>query len=302
MASKRPSRLLVIWIVIACDLAITASKLFGGLMSGSSALLSEAAHTSVDISIGLLLLYGEHRASVPADENHPLGHGREIYFWSFVVSLLMFSGGAVGTILLGVWRILQPEQLSDVWVAYVVLLAAGLFDATSLYYGWRRFNVERGEQSLAAAVVASKDAPTFVVLLQDTAGVLGVLIAAAGTFASAHFGWAKADGVASCAIGLLLAATALVLARESKRLLLGEPADPKIAATIRRVAERQQGGLGVDEVATLQVAPDQIVVMMELNFGGDLRPPQVEAVLKDIERKVKKAVPQVTEIFVHPTS
>lgn len=302
MPSKRPSRLLVIWIVIACDLAITASKLFGGLMSGSSALLSEAAHTSVDISIGLLLLYGEHRANLPADENNPLGHGREIYFWSFVVSLLMFSGGAVGTFLLGVWRILQPEQLSDVWIAYVVLLVAGLFDATSLYYGWRRFSAERGEQSLAAAVVASKDAPTFVVLLQDTAGVLGVLIAAAGTFASARFGWAKADGVASCAIGLLLAATAFVLARESKRLLLGEAADPKIAATIRSVAERQQGGLGVDEVATLQVAPDQIVVMMELSFGGDLRQPQVEAALKDIERKVKKAVPQVTEIFVHPSS
>ena len=138
MIPQRPSRTLMIWAVLACDAAIMVSKFVVGYAAGSSSLLSEAAHTTVDVSIGLLLLHGERRAALPRDESHPFGHGREIYFWSFVVSLLMFSGGAVVAVYTGVLAILNPEPLGDLRAAYLVLAISGLFEAGSLWIAWRR--------------------------------------------------------------------------------------------------------------------------------------------------------------------
>ncbi len=287
--------------VLACDAAITISKFVVGFITGSSSMLSEAAHTLVDSSIGLLLLYGERRAALPADDAHPFGYGREIYFWSFVVSLLMFSGGAIVTFYSGVLAALHPEPLGDLRAGYLVLAIAGVFEAGSLWVAWRRFDVERHGAPILESIVASKDAPTFVVLLQSAAGVLGILIAFTGSFAAANLGLARADGLASCAIGVLLAATAFVLARESKKLLLGEPARKEVADSILDLARRQRDVLGVDDIHTVQMAPDQIIVTLEVDFRDSLRTPQIESAIADIENRVRAAVPEVTEIFVHPT-
>lgn len=300
MIPQRPSRTLMIWAVLACDLAIMVSKFVVGYAAGSSSLLSEAAHTTVDVSIGLLLLHGERRAGLPPDEGHPFGHGREIYFWSFVVSLLMFSGGAVVAVYTGVLAILHPEPLGDLRAAYLVLAISGLFEAGSLWIAWRRFDPERQGKSLLATVVASKDAPTFVVLLQSAAGVIGVGLAFLGAFATSRGGFAQADGLASCAIGALLAATAYVLAIESKNLLLGEPARQEIADCILELAESHQEVEGVDDIHTVQLAPDQIVVTLEIGFSDHLRTPQIEGAVADIERRVRAAVPEVREVFIHP--
>lgn len=300
MLAKRPSRLFLIWFVIGCDVAITVSKFAGAFFSGSSALMSEAAHTFVDVSIGFLLLYGEHRAKRPADAEHPFGHGREIYFWSFLVSLLMFSGGAVVAIYTGVRSIMAPAPLEDVWLAYAVLAVSGLFDSTSLLVARRRFAAEWRGRSLAAAVVASKDAPTFVVLLQDSAGVLGVFIAFAGTFLASRFGWLRADGAASCAIGVLLAATAFVLARESKQLLLGESAQPRVSRSILELARRERGVLEVHELHTIQLAPSQIVATLEVRFEQGLRTADIEAAVAGVEQRIRAAVPEIVGVFIHP--
>ena len=281
------------------NLLVAATKTVAAMWTGSSAMLSEAVHSFVDTGNEVLLLHGMRRAVRRPDPEHPVGHGRELYFWSFIVALLVFALGAGVSLYEGVAHILAPEPIRDVTVSYVVLALAFLFEGGSWLVALRHFRRVKGPLGYYAAFRRSKDPPSFMVLFEDSAALLGIAIAAVGTFASTSLDQPVLDGVASILIGLVLAGTAVLLARESKSLLIGERADRALDRDIRRQVEASPVAR-VNGVMTVQLAPDQILAALSLEFADDLRAPQIEEAVVRIEDQVREAHPEVVTLFVKP--
>ncbi|HET7849769.1 MAG TPA: cation diffusion facilitator family transporter [Pseudolabrys sp.] len=279
---------------------VALTKFLAAWWTGSSAMLSEAIHSLVDTSDQLLLLYGIHRAARPPDELHPLGHGRELYFWSFVVALLMFTLGAGVACIEGVQRIIKPAEITDPNISYIVLGCAAIFEGTSWFIALRAFRKAKGDVGYLQAVRQSKDPPTFIVLFEDSAALLGLLIAFVGTFAAERLAMPVLDGVASVAIALLLGLTALALARESKGLLLGEPASRALREAVIAVVRRTPGIERGQIVFTVHLSPDQVIVALSLEFRDDLTAPDIEKTTAALERAIHEALPEVIAIFVKP--
>ena len=300
MAAARSK--IVVYAATAGNALVTLTKFIAAGWTGSSAMLSEAIHSVVDTINQLLLLYGMHRAEQPPDELHPLGHGRELYFWSFVVALLMFTLGAGVAVYEGVQHLLQPHPIVDPNVNYVVLGLAAVFESASLAVALREFRAAKGELSYYEAMRRSKDPPSFIVLFEDSAALLGIAIAFGGTFAAEYFGIPIFDGIASVTIGLLLGLTALALARESKGLLLGEPASRSLREAVMEIvrsrAEIERGQI----VFTVRLAPDQVVVALALEFRDALTTLQIEVATATLEREICDRMPEVIAIFVKPQS
>jgi len=238
--AEHSSRTAVIAALVG-NLLIALTKAIAATISGSSAMLSEAVHSVVDSGNEILLLYGQHRAAKPPDRLHPLGYGREIYFWSFVVALLIFAFGAGVSIYEGVKHIQQPAEMSDPAVNFAVYAISAVFEGISWWFGWSAFQRVRGDKALFAAVHASKDPPSFMVLFEDSAALVGLAIAGTATGLSLHFGAPWIDGAGSILIGIVLGTVAVLLARESKDLLIGERARPELSEAIRNAAEREPG-------------------------------------------------------------
>jgi cation diffusion facilitator family transporter len=289
-----------VYAALVGNLLVAATKAVAAAWTGSSAMLSEAVHSLVDTGNEVLLLYGMRRAARHSDREHPLGHGRELYFWSFIVALLVFSLGAGVAMYEGIAHVRQPEPISDPLVNYVVLAMAFLFEGGSWLVSLRQFRGAKGELGFYEAFRRSKDPPSFMVLFEDSAALLGILIAAAGTYASASLDAPVFDGVASILIALVLAATAALLARESKSLLIGERADSSLVDSISHIAGQEKSVAGVNGMLTVQLAPDQVLVALSLEFADDLRAPQIEDLVIEIERKVRDAHPEVVALFVKP--
>jgi cation diffusion facilitator family transporter len=297
--AKDSSRAAVI-AALAGNLMIAVTKGIAFALSGSSAMLSETIHSIVDSGNEALLLYGQHRAGKPPDRLHPWGYGRELYFWSFVVALLIFTVGACVTVYEGVQHIRNPEPIAKPEINFAVYAFSAFFEGISWWFGWSAFKRVRGDRSILAAVEASKDPPSFMVLFEDTAALLGLAIAAIGTALSVHYRAPWIDGAASILIGLVLAAIAILLARESKDLLIGERAAPEIARSIRDAAERQPGVVGVEGILTSQLAPDQVIANVGLEFEDDLRTPDIERLIGELETKLRDRHPELFRIFVRP--
>lgn len=254
----------------------------------------------MDTGNELLLLYGMHRAARRPDPEHPVGYGRELYFWSFIVALLVFALGAGVSLYEGVQHIRHPEPITDPRVSYIVLGLAGLFEIGSWIVSARRFNARRGSQGVYEAFRRSKDPPSFLVFFEDSAAVVGIGIAAAGTFAAVELRQPVYDGVASILIGLLLAGIAALLAQESKSLLIGERADRQLSDSVLGIAGAVDAVAHANGVLTFQLAPDQILVALSLEFRDALRAPEIEAAVVELERRVREAHPEVTTVFVKP--
>jgi len=296
----------VIYAALVGNLAIAVTKLAAAAWTGSSAMLSEGVHSLVDTGNELLLLYGLRRAARPADAQHPLGHGRELYFWSFIVALLIFSIGAGVSLYEGVVHILNPAPIADVRVAYIVLGLALLFESGSWYVAWKGFREVAPDlgavpdAAYIAAAARSKDPTSFMVLFEDTAALIGIVIALAGTFAAEQFAMPVFDGVASIAIGLLLALTGAFLARESKGLLMGEPADPATRDRILQIARGYEGIICADTLFTVHLAPRQIVAALTLDFADDARATDIERDFAGLEARIKQGCPDVVAVFIKP--
>lgn len=290
----------VIYAALIGNLLIAATKAFAAAWTGSSAMVSEAIHSFVDTGNEFLLLYGLRRAAQRADREHPLGYGRELYFWSFIVAVLVFALGAGLSIYTGVLHIFHPAPIRDPLVNYVVLGLAFLFEGGSWLVSLRQFRAAKGPLGFYEAFRRSKDPPSFIILFEDSAALLGILIAALGTFAATHLDAPIFDGVASIVIGLILAGTAALLARESKSLLIGERADQKLSESILRIAGEERSVSRANGVLTLQLAPDQIFAALSLEFADGLRAPEIENAVIEIERKIKDAHPEVMTLFVKP--
>lgn len=297
--AEHSSRTAVI-AALAGNLLIALTKAGAAVISGSSAMLSEAVHSAVDSGNEILLLYGQHRAAKPPDQLHPLGYGREIYFWSFVVALLIFAFGAGVSIYEGVKHIQSPVEMTDPGVNYAVYAISALFEGISWWFGWSAFQRVRGDKALLAAVHASKDPPSFMVLFEDSAALVGLAIAAIATTLSVHLGKPWIDGAGSICIGLVLATIAVLLARESKDLLIGERARPELSKSIRDIAEREPGVTAVEGILTSQLGPDQVIANVGLDFDDRLRTPDIERIIGRLETELRKKHPDLFRVFVRP--
>jgi cation diffusion facilitator family transporter len=291
---------LVIYAALAGNGAVALVKFAAAAWTGSSAMLSEAIHSSVDTADQALILYGLKRAQRPPDENHPLGHGREVYFWSFTVALLIFTLGAGLTAYGGLQHVLAPHEFTDPHVSYIVYAAAALFEGASWFMALREFQKVKGDLGYFEAMRKSKDPPTFIVLFEDTAALIGLAIAALGTFAAMQFDAPMLDGVASIGIAILLGATALVLARESKDLLIGEAASPELRQAVVRTACETEGIERAQVVFSVHMAPEQVVVALSLEFRDDMTADDIEATVDRLERRIQERHPDVIAVFVKP--
>jgi cation diffusion facilitator family transporter len=292
----------VIYAAILGDLLIGLTKLTAAAWTGSSSLLSEGVHSFVDTGNGFLLLYGIHRAAARPDLEHPLGYGREIYFWSFVVAVLLFAFGAGVSLYQGVLHVLNPERVQHVAASYAVLGISAVFDGTTWWLALRNFRGERRYSEIVDAIRESKDPPSFMVLFEDSAALAGILVAFTGIFLSVHLNLPLLDGVGSLVIGLILGVTAWLLAKETKSLLIGERADPGIVDSILHVVAQIDGVTHANGVLTLHLAPQEILVALSLEFADELRTPEIEAKVIELERCVRLSHPKVVAVFVKPQS
>jgi cation diffusion facilitator family transporter len=290
---------IVLYGALAANVGIAVAKFVAAGFSGSSSMLTEGVHSLVDSGNQLLLLYGQKRSNRPPDRKHPFGYGREIYFWSFVVAILIFAGGAGVSIFEGVQHIRDPEPLRDPLVNYVVLGVAFAFEGGSWLIAVREFNrIRRG--SWWHAVRASKDPAGFTVLFEDSAALVGLACAAAGVWASQALRDPRIDGAASIAIGCVLAAVAVLLAREAKGLLIGESADPALVDQIRELLDRRGEIMSVNHVRTIHSAPESVFVAVSADFDDELTLGAGEQLIEDIERELKDVLPQLSSIYIRP--
>lgn len=290
----------VVYAALIGNLLIAITKFVAAAWSGSSAMLSEGVHSVVDTGNEGLLLYGMHRAKRPPDDHHPLGHGRELYFWSFIVALLIFAVGSGVSLYEGVLHILEPSPISDARINYIVYGIAFVFEGTSWAIALRAFRRANPGQGWLDAATRSKDPPGFMVLFEDSAALIGIAIAALGTFAAEYFEEPILDGVASIGIGLLLAATAAFLARESKGLLIGEPARKGVRDSIGAIARAHEGVDRVIDLITVHLAPDQILVALALDFTDARTAGDIERDVAALEEAIRSKHPEVRALFVRP--
>jgi len=297
--AQQESRTAVIAALIG-NLCIAVTKGVAAAISGSSAMLSEAVHSLVDTGNEVLLLYGQHRSAKPPDAVHPYGYGRELYFWSFVVALLIFALGAGVSLYEGVIHILEPEPITKAWINFTVFGLSFLFEAVSWWFGWKSFNANRAGLGFWADFRASKDPTSFMVLFEDSAALVGIVIAAAATALSLWFKAPWIDGAGSILIGILLAVVAVLLARESKALLIGERASPDLSQAIKAIASAEPAVTRVISVTTSQLAPDQVIATIGIDIEDHLRVPEVEALIERLEAKIHAEHQEVYRIFIRP--
>jgi cation diffusion facilitator family transporter len=274
------------------------AKFVAAALTGSSAMLSEGVHSVVDTGNEALLLYAMRRAKQPPDRQHPFGHGKEIYFWSFVVALLIFAAGAGVSLYEGVHHLLAPVELVDPNVAYAVLAFSAVFEGGSWVVAYRKFRPKLRKFGTVRAVQREKNPTDFAVLFEDSAALCGIVVAFLGVLLGELTGSTVYDAAASLLIGVILAVAAWWLARESKGLLIGESANREIVAGIEQLASGHSEIERVNEVLTMQVGPDYIFAGMSVDASCDFPVARSDALTDALESEIKTAYPSVKRVFL----
>ncbi|GJE36418.1 cation diffusion facilitator family transporter [Methylobacterium persicinum] len=297
-----------IYAAAGANLAIAAAKFAGGFLTGSTAMLAEGVHSVVDTLNQMLLLVGLKRAEKPADTRHPFGYGREIYFYAFVVALMIFLGGGLFAIYEGVERLWHPEPDRDahlfgytipgLWVNIAILGFSVAAEGYSWTVAMRQFWAEKGRHSALHAIRRSKDPSLFTILAEDTAALIGLLIALAGVVLAHVLEMPALDGAASIGIGLVLVGMALFLMIETHGLLIGEAADPALVEAIREIVRGEPGVIHLNEVLTQHLGPSDILVNLSLDMADDLTAGAVEATVTRLDRALKAREPDVKRVFI----
>jgi cation diffusion facilitator family transporter len=287
-------------IALVANLGIAAAKFVAAAITGSSAMLTEGIHSVVDSTNQLLLMWGRRQAKKPPDRYHPLGYGPELYFWSFVVAVLVFALGAGVSIYEGIIHIAHPAEAVSPVVAFIVLGIAFLLEGWSTREAFIEFKEAKGTLGWIEAIRHSKDPPAFIVLLENGAAMAGIIAAALGLFLAHITGDPFYDGAASILIGVILGLTALLLAYESKGLLIGEAADPELVSSLRELACGKDGIVGVGDVLTVHFSPDQIAAMMSVDFRDTISAGDVERIVGEVEADAHAKWPQLMRLFIRP--
>ncbi len=293
---------LPIFAALAGNLLIAVTKFIAASFSGSSAMFSEGIHSVVDTGNQGLLLYGLRRAQQPADPRFPFGHGKEVYFWSFVVAILIFALGSGVSIYEGVHRFSNPEPMQSVAINYTVLGLSALFEGTSMLFAFREFSKSKGNWGYLEAVHRGKDPSLFVVLFEDSAAILGLGVAFVGVVLSDQLGWHWADAVSSMIIGIILGVTAFWLALETKGLLIGESANQSVVDGIRNIASGVEDIEHVHELLTMHMGPQFVLVNLNAEFRSSMTAAELERVIACLDREIKRAYPVVKRVFIEAQS
>lgn len=288
----------VIYAALLGNALVSITKFIAATLTGSSAMLSEGIHSVVDTGNQLLLLLGLHRAKKPADDRFPFGHGKEVYFWSFVVALLLFAVGAGVSLYEGIHHLQHPVPIENPYINYIVLGLAILFEGAALYFALTEFSRAKGKWGYLEAVKKGKDPTTFVVLFEDSAAILGLLVAFFGVFLTQVTGNLIYDGLASIVIGLILGGTAIWLAYETKSLLIGESANVKVVADIRRIVANYPQVEHVNEVLSMHMGPQFILVNLSVDFHDRTTAGELEETISGLDTQIKQAWPNVKRVFV----
>jgi len=292
----------VIYAALAGNTLIAVTKFVAATLTGSAAMVSEGIHSMVDTGNQALLLLGLRQARKPPDERFPFGHGKEVYFWSFVVAILIFGLGAGISIYEGVSHLLRPQALRNPLVNYIVLGFALLFEGAAWTFAFREFRKTKGKLGWLRAVQASKDPTVLVVLFEDSAAMLGLLIALAGVGLTQITADLFYDGAASIGIGLVLAVTAAWLASETKGLLIGERARPDVVEDIRRICRDLDKVERVNEVLTMHMGPEYVLATLSLEFADQLTITELERTIEDLNQRIRAAHPEVKKVFIEAES
>lgn len=296
MASSRTS----IYSALAANLLIAVSKFIAAGISNSASMLSEAIHSLVDTGNQLLLLLGIRRSRKAPDALHPFGYGKELYFWSFIVSILIFGLGGGISIYQGATHIVHPRSLGNPTVSYIILGLSVLFEGTSLVIAIRAFNRVRGDLSWWQAIVRSKDPSSFLVLFEDSAAVAGLVIVWICLYLSHCFNLPVLDGIASLLVGLILVAVSAILARESRSLLMGEGIAPGTKLKIAALLERDPRVVKVMHLLSTYQSPSEVVLMLIVAFREELTTAEINEAIDEIRASVRKEFQLVRFVIVQP--
>lgn len=296
----------VVIVALGCNLAIAASKFAAYMWTGSSAMLSEAIHSFVDTSNQALLLLGLRRSQRPPDARHPFGYSKELYFWSFIVAMILFSLGAGVAIYEGVEKILHPHPIENAYINYIVLGVAIVLESISTWKAISEFNARRGGQGMVAALHHSKDPALFAIVLEDLAALAGLFVALVGIFIADRLGIAEADGVASIVIGLILGGVAAFMSTEIRSLIVGEAAVPAMRTGIRRLLHAEVGASrpirAINEVRTMHLGPEDVLVAVSADFHDSGKASDVESTTARLEQAIREKYPAVRNLFIEVQS
>jgi cation diffusion facilitator family transporter len=292
----------VIIAALIGNTAISITKFFAAFTTGSSAMLSEGIHSLVDTGNQILLLYGMKQAKKPADDEFPFGHGKEIYFWSFIVAILIFAVGSGVSIYEGIRHVMHPAQIENPMVNYIVLSLALVFEGGAWFFAFKEFGKVKGKRGYIEAVQRGKDPSMFVVLFEDSAAMLGLLIALLGIWLTQVTGIAVFDGIASIFIGLILGGTAIWLAIETKGLLIGEGANREVINSIRKIANSFEEVEKVNELLSMHMGPEFILVNISIRFKPGKLTRELEDVIQSLDSAIKAEHNMVKRIFIEAES
>jgi len=292
----------VIFAALAGNGLIALTKFIAAFLTGSSAMFSEGIHSVVDTGNQMLLLHGIRKASKPADERFPFGHGKEIYFWSFAVAILIFAVGSGVSLYEGVIHTLRPRPIEDPMVNYIVLGFALLFEGMSWYFAMNEFSRAKGKWGYLEAVHRGKDPTIFVVLFEDSAAMIGIVVAFLGVLLSHLTGSNYFDGIASIIIGLILGGTAIWLAYETKGLLIGESANTSVVEGVKDILRGYDGIDHVNEVLTMHMGPNFILANISIDFRDDIQAGELERMISRLDQQIKQTFPNIKRIFIEAES
>ena len=291
------SKLVIIAALIGNAL-ISITKFVAASITGSSAMMSEGIHSLVDTGNQVLLLYGLKRAAKPPDADFPFGYGKEIYFWSFIVAILIFALGGGISIYEGIQHVKHPEPISNPMINYIVLGLAMIFEGAAWFFAYREFSRVKGRWGYLEAIQRAKDPTIFVVLFEDSAAMLGLLVAFIGVLLTQTTGILVFDGIASVIIGVILIGTAVWLAYETKGLLIGESANRSVIQGIRDSLQGHTNINHVNEILTMHMGPDFILANISVDFANAISAQQVETDVAAIDRSIKQKYPQIKRVFI----
>ena len=287
-----------IYGAIIANTAIAISKFVAAFFTGSSAMFSEGIHSLVDTGNGFLLLVGIRRSKKPPDATHPFGYGKEVFFWSFVVALLIFALGGGFAIREGIKHLQHPRPLSNVGWNYLVLTLAMIFEGWALRVALQEFNASRGNKPFFRALKESKDTATVAVVIEDTAALLGLVIAFLAVLLGQLTGWLYFDGLGSVLIGVLLVSVSLFFAVECKALLIGEGLLTEDLDKIILILENEPHVLNFRRPLSLYFGPNQVLVNLDVNFADQMTSDEIEITIDRLESKIKDALPEVNRIYI----
>ncbi len=292
----------VIYAALIGNGLIAVSKFTAATITGSSAMLSEGVHSLVDTGNQGLMLLGLSRSKKGPDKNHPFGYGMEIYFWSFMVAILIFALGSGISIYEGIHAITSPSPIKNPIWNYSILGLGIIFEGWAWSVAYREFKKTIGDRSLWSAIQRSKDPTIFTVLLEDTAALAGLLVAMIGIFLSQHLNIPELDGVASICIGIILGMVAIILSIECKGLLIGEAASKETLADIKNIIAAEDGILALNELLSMHLGPDDILITLSVDFKDGLSTEHAEQTISTLEKQIKSRHPSVKRLFIEVQS